>query len=94
VTGRAPALALGLALSIAVGRINPAAASGAVAVIHAGDTVRLPIPARRIVSLIPLTTEILVSAGPGDRVIARTRWCDWPPARWQTVNLSPLKDIP
>jgi iron complex transport system substrate-binding protein len=44
----------------------------------AGDTVRLGAPARRIVSLIPTTTEILVSAGLGERVVGRTEWCDWP----------------
>ena len=46
----------------------------------AGDTVRLRAPARRIVSLIPTTTEILVSAGLAERVVGRTEWCDWPAA--------------
>jgi iron complex transport system substrate-binding protein len=56
-------------------------AGGAVAVVDdAGDTLRLQAPARRIVSLIPTTTEILVSGGLADRVVGRTEWCDWPAA--------------
>jgi iron complex transport system substrate-binding protein len=35
--------------------------------------------ARRIVSLGPATTEGLFAIGAGDRVIARSRYCDWPP---------------
>ncbi|MEN8151011.1 MAG: ABC transporter substrate-binding protein, partial [Planctomycetota bacterium] len=35
--------------------------------------------ARRIVSLYPAATEILFALGVGDRVIARSKWCDHPP---------------
>jgi len=35
--------------------------------------------ARRIVSLGPSTTEALFAIGAGDRLIARSRYCDWPP---------------
>ena len=63
---------------------RPAAAasdSAALVVIDdAGDTVRLPAPARRIVSLIPATTELLFAIGAGDRVVGRTHWCDYPEA--------------
>lgn len=38
----------------------------------AGRTVRLPHPARRIVSLLPATTETLFALGAGDRVVGRT----------------------
>lgn len=34
---------------------------------------------RRIVSLGPSTTETLFAIGAGDRVVARSRYCDWPP---------------
>jgi ABC-type Fe3+-hydroxamate transport system substrate-binding protein len=34
---------------------------------------------RRIVSLAPSTTELLFALGFGDRVVGRTRWCDYPP---------------
>jgi len=43
-----------------------------------GDTVAIAAPARRIVSLIPSTTEILFALGAGDRVVGRTLWCDYP----------------
>jgi iron complex transport system substrate-binding protein len=33
----------------------------------------------RIVSLGPATTEGLFAIGAGDRVVARSRYCDWPP---------------
>ena len=34
---------------------------------------------RRIVSLSPSTTEILFAVGAGDRVVGRSRYCDYPP---------------
>ena len=37
-------------------------------------------PPRRIVSLLPSFTEILFAIGAGDRVVGRTKWCDYPPA--------------
>jgi iron complex transport system substrate-binding protein len=35
--------------------------------------------ARRIVSLNPSTTEVLFAIGAGDRVVGRSRYCDYPP---------------
>jgi iron complex transport system substrate-binding protein len=35
--------------------------------------------AHRVVSLGPATTEALFAVGAGDRVVARSRYCDWPP---------------
>jgi len=46
----------------------------------AGDTVLLAAPARRVVSLIPASTELLFAIGAGDLVQGRTRWCDYPAA--------------
>jgi len=46
----------------------------------AGDTVAVAAPARRIVSLIPATTELLFAIGAGGSVVGRTTWCDYPPA--------------
>ena len=44
----------------------------------AGDTVRLAAPARRVVSLVPATTEILFAIGAGSKMVGRTRWDDYP----------------
>jgi iron complex transport system substrate-binding protein len=39
---------------------------------------------RRVVSVTPATTEAMFALGAGDRVIGRSRFCDWPP---QAANL-------
>lgn len=36
--------------------------------------------AHRVVSISPATTETLFAVGAGDRVVGRSRFCDWPPA--------------
>jgi iron complex transport system substrate-binding protein len=43
-----------------------------------GDTLALPAPPQRIVSLNPTTTEILFALGAGSRVVGRTKWDLWP----------------
>lgn len=45
-----------------------------------GHHVSLARPPTRIVSLAPGHTELLFAIGAGDRVVGRTRWCDYPPA--------------
>ena len=45
-----------------------------------GHHVSLTRPPTRIVSLAPGHTELLFAIGAGDRVVGRTRWCDYPPA--------------
>lgn len=44
--------------------------------------------AHRIVSVSPATTEALFAVGAGDRVVGRSRFCDWPPeaAKLPTVG--------
>jgi iron complex transport system substrate-binding protein len=44
-----------------------------------GHPVALSQPPERIVSLSPGNTELLFAIGAGDRVVGRTRWCDYPP---------------
>jgi len=44
----------------------------------AGVSVAVPTDARRIVSLIPATTELVFALGAGSRLVGRTTWCDFP----------------
>jgi iron complex transport system substrate-binding protein len=44
-----------------------------------GKTVSIVYPPRRIVSIIPSTTELLYAVGAGDQVAGVTTWCDYPP---------------
>jgi iron complex transport system substrate-binding protein len=43
-----------------------------------GHTVTLAGPARRVVSLVPATTELLFAIGAGSALVGRTQWCDYP----------------
>lgn len=45
-----------------------------------GRPVALAQPPARIVSLAPGHTELLFAIGAGDKVVGRTRWCDYPAA--------------
>jgi iron complex transport system substrate-binding protein len=45
-----------------------------------GTVFNLPAPPKRIISLAPNVTEILFALGLGDRVVAVTRYCDYPQA--------------
>ena len=68
---------IGLVLLAACTRAG-ANSGNLVVVDDAGDTVRFAHPARRVVSLIPATTEILFAIGDGPVVVGRTHWCDYP----------------
>ena len=69
-------LALALPGFAACGREAPR--EGKVVVDDAGDSVRIAAAPRRIVSLIPATTELLFTMGQGDRLVGRSQWCDYP----------------
>jgi iron complex transport system substrate-binding protein len=45
-----------------------------------GHPVSVTLPPTRIVSLAPGHTELLFAIGAGNRLVGRTRWCDYPPA--------------
>ncbi|HEU5039616.1 MAG TPA: helical backbone metal receptor [Gemmatimonadales bacterium] len=62
-------------------------ASLAVLVDDAGDSAAVVQPARRVVSLIPATTELLFAIGAGGQVVGRTNWCDYPAAAAAVPNL-------
>jgi iron complex transport system substrate-binding protein len=68
-----------LAGLLGCGTAQSRAAAGTRLVDDAGDTVSMAAPARRIVSLIPATTELLFAIGAGGSVVGRTTWCDYPP---------------
>jgi len=53
----------------------------------AGDTVRLAVPAARVASLQPTTTELLFAVGAGAHVVGRTTWCDAPAAALEVPSL-------
>ena len=83
---RCAALAL-LLLAVAACRpATPAVRDGGV-VDDAGDTVTVAGRPRRIVSLIPATTELLFAIGAGGSVVGRTEWCDYPAAAAAVPNL-------
>lgn len=50
-------------------------------------------PIRRIVSLSPSTTEICATLGMTDRLVARSRFCDWPPEVRHLPSLGGLVDL-
>lgn len=52
-----------------------------------GDTIRVGAPARRIVSLNPVTTEVLFALGAGDRVVGRTHFDRYPTAALAVPDL-------
>lgn len=79
---RGPTLAAVL-LSVCFPLSVHAAVPGPVSVTDAlGHHLRLPHPARRIVSLAPSVTELVYAAGAGSRLVGVSAYSDWPqPAR-------------
>ena len=72
---------LGVSLAGTACREHPRKAVGSIGVVDdAGDTVRLQAPARRVVSLIPSSTELLFAIGAGPSLVGRTSYCDYPSA--------------
>ncbi|MBI4501283.1 MAG: ABC transporter substrate-binding protein [Gemmatimonadetes bacterium] len=70
-----------LGLSLVAAACRPATPARTPAVVDdLGARVAVSATPHRIVSLAPSSTELLFALGFGDRVVGRTRWCDYPPA--------------
>ncbi len=82
-----PALLLVLLAGVASCARTGTPGSNLAIVDDAGDTVAVRLPAHRIASLIPATTELLFAIGAGPVVVGRTTWCDYPPAAASVANL-------
>ena len=55
-----------------------------------GRTVSLARPARRVVSLQPNNTEIMFALGLGDRLVAVTKYCDYPAQAKEKPNVGDI----
>ena len=61
--------------------VSAGSAFAAITVVDdANQTLSLPAPAQRIVSLAPHATELLFAAGAGDKVVGVSEYSDYPPA--------------
>jgi iron complex transport system substrate-binding protein len=88
----APCRLLTLAIALALlgcGRPAGGARGNVVVVDDAGDSVAVRAPAKRVVSLIPATTELLFAIGAGPAVVGRTQWCDYPRDALRVADLGP-----
>ena len=63
------------------------ASNAAIALDDFGDTIRVTAPAQRIVSLNPVTTELLFTLGAGSRVVGRTHFDRYPSAALAVPDL-------
>jgi iron complex transport system substrate-binding protein len=68
-------------------RESPRAPAAVTFVDDGGDSVSVVLPARRVASLIPATTELFFAIGAGDAVVGRTNWCNYPAAAARVPNL-------
>jgi iron complex transport system substrate-binding protein len=67
---------------------QPGERAGTVVVVDdAGDSVAVRVPAARVVSLIPASTELLFAIGAGRAVVGRTEWCNYPSEAAAVPNL-------
>lgn len=82
---RIPAVAL--LLAACAGSDRPA--TGSALVDDFGDTLRLAAPAQRVVSLNPVTTELLFALDAGDRLVGRTTWDLAPAAARDVPDMGP-----
>ncbi len=77
-------VAVAVAALLACGSAERAPAGRQAVIDDFGDTLQLTAPATRVVSLNPVTTELLFALERGDRLVGRTSW-DLAPAAARTV---------
>ena len=77
------------ALHGCAGAEAPARRPGTAAVDDFGDSIPVGAPPRRIVSLVPATTELVFALGAGDRLVGRTHWDEWPPEAKAVPDMGP-----
>ncbi len=84
-------LASALVVGVAACAERPRAASHASAIVvdDLGDSLRVGLPYRRIVSLDPTMTELLFAIGAGDKLVGRSHWDAWPSAALKLPDLGP-----
>ena len=91
-----PALAVALTLASVLGTVLAASALASTTAIEVtddrGHVVRLPAPARRIVSLLPSLTETVCALGGCDRIVGVDRFSNWPTQVEKLPRLGGLED--
>ena len=89
-SARALVLAAASLALAAFGCRGPAPDARAVTLVDdAGDTIRLSGPPRRIVSLNPVVTELVFALGAGERLVGRTKECDFPAQAARIPSVGP-----
>lgn len=82
-----------MGLWLACALVNVAHAGPVSAQDDQGVTVRLPQPARRVVSLLPSLTESVCAVGACERLVATDRWSDWPASVKALPKAGGLDDV-
>jgi iron complex transport system substrate-binding protein len=83
-----PAIQFWFATLFALSVVTAPVCAEVVVMDDTGKPVRLPAPARRIVSLAPHATELLYAAGAGNRVVGVSAFSDYPPAARRLPQVS------